>query len=162
DWEPWWDCDPDITFRVTQNCRGQDAVLVDEGFWQTRWDIPTVLDVTLVANENACCVPPRQGCQEGDCLLLTEACDDLVKDIGGTAGPAPLRAGYLTPGLVAINGDQPYAGDIPISGTAECMAGVDYYEFEWSSDGGITWNDMPVSAAGSFARVYYDFIAATW
>ncbi len=37
------------------------------------------------------------------------------------------------------------------------MADVDYYEFQWSSDGGLTWQDMPEASAGAFARTYVDF-----
>jgi hypothetical protein len=55
-WRPWWDCTPDIIFRVTQDCELPGTVVVDEGFNDTRWNVPTTLDVTLVANDKACCL----------------------------------------------------------------------------------------------------------
>ncbi|HCX29318.1 MAG TPA: hypothetical protein DHU55_06025, partial [Blastocatellia bacterium] len=55
-WEPWWDCTPDIIFKVTQDCVEPNKVIVDENVWQTRWDIPTNLNVTLTATD-ACCIP---------------------------------------------------------------------------------------------------------
>ena len=48
-WTPWFDCTPDIIFRVTQSCGGGPAkFIVNESIFQTRWDIPTNLNVTLV------------------------------------------------------------------------------------------------------------------
>ncbi len=44
-WWPWWDCDADIIFRATQNCNGQNNVIVDETILQTRFDIPNQLNV---------------------------------------------------------------------------------------------------------------------
>ena len=44
-WEPWFDCDLDIVFKVTQNCSGQNTVIVNETIWDTRWDIPTTIDL---------------------------------------------------------------------------------------------------------------------
>jgi len=156
-WWPWWDCSPDITFQVTQPCQGRDAVIVNEGLWQTRWDIPTTLNVTLVANEQACCVPPHSGCTDGNCLVLTEACDDLVTTIGGNPAAIPTPAGFENPGLISIYGDRPYAGVVPISGTAECMTGVDYYDFQWSNDNGVTWHDVPPGSDGTVYKTYVQF-----
>jgi hypothetical protein len=161
-WYPWWDCTPDIIFRVTQACDGQDQVIVDEQYFDTRWNIPTSLDVTLVANENACCLPPEHPCEAGQCLAFTLVCDDLITSIGGNLGAPLIPEGFKNPGLVSTAGDRPYAGNIPISGTVPCMGNVDYYEFEWSSDGGATWNAMPPAAAGGFTRTYYDFPTTTF
>ncbi len=161
-WHPWWDCTPDIIFRVTQNCHDQGTVIVDETCFDTRWDIPTTLNVTLVANEKACCTPPPHDCQEGDCVVLTEACDDLVNNIGGNIGAPVNPAGFENPGLVSIYGDRPYAGVVPIFGTTECMTGIDYYEFQWSNNNGLTWNDMPAAAAGTFTRTYLDIVPLTF
>lgn len=160
-WRPWLDCNPDIIFKVTQPCQGAETVIVDETCWDTRWNIPTVLNVTLIANEQACCIPPGHGCEDGNCLALTQACDDEVKNIGGNIAALPMPEGYVNPGLISPYGDRPYAGNIPISGTAGCMSEVDYYEFEWSDDGGGTWNDMPLAAAGGFTRTYFDFATLT-
>lgn len=156
-WQPWWDCTPDINFRVTQNCHGEEATIVNEGCTVVRWNIPQTMNVTLVANEEACCIPPMDGCEGGDCLAITSVCDDLANTIGGNVGAAPSPEGYKNPGLVSPYGDRPYAGNIPISGTVTCMDNVDYYAFEYSTDGGATWTEMPEDAAGVFNRTYIDF-----
>lgn len=152
-WYPWWDCTPDITFQVKQNCLGVEKVIVDENLSDTRWNIPTTLNVTLVA-EDACCIEP-QDYAVGECLLITHACDDPVQSIGGNPTAPPTPAGYKNPGVISIYGDRPYAGVVPISGLFGDLANVDYYEFEWSDDGGSTWNPMPPAAAGGFTRVYW-------
>src|SRR5438876_4167122 len=157
-WWPWWDCTPDIIFKVTQNCKGQDQLILSESIWQTRWDIPTTLDVTLVANDLACCIHPcttPSDCPDGDCLVITDACDDLVATIGGNPGAPATPAGYLNPGLVSSSGDRPYGGTVPISGIFGTTATADYYEFEWSNNGGATWNAMPPAAAGGFTRWFW-------
>ncbi|MEA2582243.1 MAG: hypothetical protein QOF33_328, partial [Thermomicrobiales bacterium] len=153
-WYPWWDCTPDIIFRVTQSCRGDEAVIVDETCWDTRWDIPTSLSVTLVANELACCIPTH-GDPEGNCLVISRACDDLLDTIGGNPGAPPAPVGYVNPGQVSYLGDRPYAGDVPIAGLFGNTAGVDYYEFEWSPSNAGPWNPMPPLAAGGFSRGYW-------
>lgn len=159
-WQPWWDCTPDLNFRVTQNCGGQENIIVDEGCHIVRADIPQNLDVTLVANELACCIPPTDGCEGGDCLAITHVCSNQTNTIGGNVGAPPAPAGYNNPGLVSIYGDRPYAGVIPISGTVACMGDVDYYAFEYSTDGGATWTEIPEDAAGAFNRTYIDFSAS--
>lgn len=96
-WTPWFDCSPDIIFRVTQNCGANDVkTIVDENIFDTRWDVPTTLDVTLVANQNACCLPHGNPDPDGDCALLTGVCGDPgipITSIGGNSGaPASRRA----------------------------------------------------------------------
>ncbi len=66
---PWWegnDCAPDVVFRVTQPCgdNHQVRVIHSETNAQTRWDIPTSLSVTLLANGDACCIPT---CRDPEC-----------------------------------------------------------------------------------------------
>ena len=151
-WYPWWDCTPDINFRVTQDCGTPGAVIVDEGWRDVRWDIPTTLDVTLTANENACCVPQDPDPQE-DCILIDSVCNDPINLIGGNAGAPAAPAGYLRPGLVSIYGDRPYGGTLRIGG--QIGDPVDYYDFQWSDDNGATWNDMPAAAVGSVHRTYW-------
>lgn len=157
-WFPWWDCTPDIIFQVTQDCEGQEKVIVDETFSDTRWNIPTTLDVTLAANDEACCLgqpndPP------GNCLVIDSACRDLVATIGGNPPGAPgifsVTDGFRNPALVATGGDRPYAGQVPIYGRFGIGATADYYEFEWSDNDGVAWNSMPPVAAGGFKRWYY-------
>lgn len=160
-WHPWWDCTPDIIFRVTQDCKEPGNVIVDEGFSDTRWNIPTTLDVTLVANEKACCL--QDGLQDGDddhpgtCVVLTDVCDNPIKNIGGNLGALPTPEGlegYLNPGAVSDYGDRPYGGTVIIQG--QVGNDVDYYAFEYSDDGGTNWHDMPIDAVGDIVRPYID------
>jgi hypothetical protein len=153
-WQPWWDCTPDVIFKVTQECQGQSRLIVDEQFWDTRWDIPTSLSVTLVASQEACCIhePPPP---EGNCVVISSVCDDLVNTIGGNPGAPAAPAGYLNPSTIATFGDRPYAGVVPISGLFGSGANVDYYEAEWATSAIGPWNAMPPAAAGGFSRTYW-------
>ncbi len=157
-WYPWWDCTPDIIFKVKQNCQGEEMVIVDETFSDARWNIPTTLDVTLIANSNACCTGQPDD-PEGDCLVLDSVCDDLIVNIGGNppsaVGVAAVTDGFLNPGFISTKGDRPYAANIPIHGSFGDSASANYYEFEWSDDDGLTWNSMPIAAAGDFTRKYH-------
>jgi hypothetical protein len=155
-WHPWWDCTPDLIFSATQVCEGEERTIVDEGCGDARWNVPQTLNVTLVASGEACCITDcGEECPEGDCMVISHACDDPVYTIGGNPGAAASPAGYRNPGVVATHGDRPYAGTIPLRGQFGDAANVDYYEVEWSDDGGATWNAMPPSAASGFNRVYY-------
>ncbi len=152
-WQPWWDCTPDIVFRVTQDCQGSNKVIVNETIWDARWNIPTNLSVTLVAR-GACCVqddPPP----EGNCVLISHVCSSLVDSIGGNLAAPLMPAGYLNPGAIAVSGDRPFAGVVPISGQFGSSTNVDYYEFEWSTSPMGPWNAMPPPAAGGFTRSFW-------
>ena len=153
-WHPWYDCTPDIRFRVTQLCEGTEKVIVNEGIFDVRWNIPTNLNVTLVARD-ACCIPQHPNNPEGDCMVITQVCSDLVNTIGGNPGAAAVPRGYRSPGVIATGGDRPYAGVVPISGLFGNNASVDYYEFEWYDSGAATWQPMPPTAAGGFSRAYW-------
>jgi hypothetical protein len=157
-WEPWFDCDLNVIFKVTQNCSGQNTVIVNETIWDTHWDIPTTLSVTLVANQQACCVSvctDGRDCPDGDCIVITDVCDDTVDQIGGNPGAAAAPAGYLNPGLVAYDGDRPYAGVVPIFGVFGAAATADYYAFQYSSNGGVTWNAVPTASMGGFTCQFW-------
>jgi hypothetical protein len=162
-WEPWWDCDPDILFKVKQNCHGQEVTIVNETLADTRWDIPTTLNVTLVANDKACCAAQGTGlcCPDGNAVLLSDACSINVGSIGDNpplpGGLASPTAGYVTPGTFAAGQwtfDRPFGGSISVFGCFGDLAGIDYYEFEWSTDG-ASWNTMPPAAAGGFYRSHF-------
>lgn len=156
-WGPWWDCNPDIIFRATQNCLQPGTVVLSEGVGDTRWNIPTVLNVTLVANEHACCVPQctEPPCPDGECLVFERICGDPVDEIGGNTGAPASPVGYLhpgavTPGTAAYDGDRPYAGVIPVEKNFGDMLNVDYYEIEYNAGSG--WNPLPAGAVVSFTR----------
>lgn len=154
-WQPWWDCSPDLIFHATQRCGGEEKPVVEEGWFQARWNVPTELDVTLTANDQACCIPLND-CVEGHCVALTQACHVDADQIGGNAGAAATPAGYARPNAVTNNGDAPFAGVVVIHGTMPCLADVDYYEVEFSTDGS-TWLTLPPVALGTFVRKYWDF-----
>ena len=127
---------------------------MNETIWQVRWDIPTALDVTLAANDQACCIPPSNDCGAGDCVVLTDACSVLASDIGGNPScPVASPIGYANPGVVHPTGDRPFAGEVLISGTAECMSGVHYYAFEVSSDK-VTYVPVDPATCGTITRTY--------
>jgi hypothetical protein len=152
-WRPWWDCTPDIIFRVTQDCELPGTVVVDEGFNDTRWNVPTTLDVTLVANDKACCLGGDGDDPEGACVVTTNVCWNPINHIGGNPGAPVAPAGYLNPGDVSNYGDRPYGGNVRIEG--QVGNDVDYYEFEISDDNGVTWQDMPPAAVGDIPRQYW-------
>ena len=161
-WQPWWDCTPDVIFKVTQECAGKLAVLVDETVWDARPNIPTTLDVTLVASDEACCLPPPNDCPAGECIAFTQVCSDVVATIGGNEGAPAVPAalvGYQNPGAISVVGDRPYGGDVTVSGTADCVSGVDYYEIEWTTTplNPASWAALPPAALGDVNRTYIEF-----
>ncbi|MGE5342042.1 MAG: carboxypeptidase-like regulatory domain-containing protein [Candidatus Omnitrophota bacterium] len=154
-WFPWRDCAPDIIFRVTQPCgESLPRVIVDEGLLDVRWDIPTLLNITLFADKDACCIdhPPDPA---GNCLNITFACDDSVTTIGGNLGAPASPIGYVNPGLHSVAGDRPYAGVIPIHGDFGATADADYYEFEWFNSATSLWEPLPAGSISGFNRLYF-------
>ncbi|HEX6125307.1 MAG TPA: carboxypeptidase-like regulatory domain-containing protein [Pyrinomonadaceae bacterium] len=151
---PWLDCTPDIIFKVTQSCEGVQKVIIDESIFDTRANIPTSLNVTLVA-EDACCIPPDDT-PEGNCMVISQACSTLLANIGGNPGAPASPVGFANPAVIADSGDRPFAGNVPISGLFGDTAGVDYYEFEWALNPAGPWNTMPPAAAGGFTRWYWE------
>ena len=159
-WHPWWDCTPDIVFRATQVCGGAEHVIVNEGWFSARWNIPTTLDVTLTATDEACCIPIND-CIEGECIALAKVCSVDADEVGGNPGADPTPVGYAFPNVISNGGDAPFAEVVNIRGTAQCLSGVDYYEIEFSADGGATWAIVPAPALGTFFREYWDFVLGT-
>jgi hypothetical protein len=185
-WWPWWDCDADVIFQVTQTCGGQTVTIVNETIAQTRWDIPTTLDVTLVTNDQACCVASCANfdCPEGDCLLPSDVCLDNVGSIGGNLGapavvlPNPTNfIGLLNPGLgasLSYGADRPYAGSAWLEGSFGDLANVDYYELLYYEDGTATPSTplptppasipyAPLTAPGAFGGFNRQvFVSPNW
>ena len=164
-WSPWWDCTPDVIFKVTQDCATPGTVLLDEGFLQARADFGDVLQVTLTANDQACCAQPcpQVPCVEGTCIDVSDICYASVTSVGGNPfgdSGAAVPAGLLNPsldvpGAGTYSGDRPFAGEVGIS-YANVMVGVDYYEILYapSGPGGPTgpWLPLPPAAAMNFTR----------
>ncbi|HKF50519.1 MAG TPA: carboxypeptidase-like regulatory domain-containing protein [Terracidiphilus sp.] len=164
-WWPWWDCDADILFRATQNCNGAVKVIVDEGILQTRFDIPTNLNVTLVANDQACCLAqPCQvldACPPGDCMLPIDICDTTSASVGGNPGANAALAtiGYENPGGAAPGspaGDRPFSESVLLATNFGDAFSGDYYEFEWATSKAGPYSAMPLAADGAFNRYFWD------
>lgn len=149
---PWWDqfdCAPDVVFRVTQVCDNKLQVIHTETNAQTRWNIPTSLGVTLLANRLACCLPSCRDPECPECLKVTWVGCTPTDQIGVTAGPPDLR-GY---GNVAGVQDQPFFGSLQIRGAM--APDVDYFKVQISRDG-LPFADLPVPAFQGFVRGYFD------
>jgi hypothetical protein len=163
-WWPWAECDADILLRATQNCNGQNNVIYSESIWQARSDIPNQLNVTLVANDQACCL--AQGCQDancpaGDCVLPFDICATTAASVGGNPGAdmAAPTIGYENPGGASPGvpgGDRPFSQDVVLSTNFGDAYSGDYYEFEWATSSSGPWSAMPPAANGGFDRVYWD------
>ncbi len=158
-WWPWWDCTPDIIFKVRQACeKGGLTTVVDETVWDTRWDISSPLDVTLVTNDEACCLPTHD---PDDCFVVDAVCGVPLANVGGNAGAPATPVGFAYPGAVVAgtatyNGDRPFGGTVTISKNPGDMAGVDYIELERYDSGSATWVPLPMGAELGFAREYWD------
>jgi hypothetical protein len=142
------DCSPDIVFKVTQECEGEERVIRNEGVLQTRWNIPTNLNVTLFASADACSIP----CEEpppGDCLKFSAVNCVGVQNIGTSSGPPDLR-GYAYPGT----GDNPFAEAVRIRGLFGTGSDVDYFKVQYSYDGGA-FQDVPRDNLLGFTRGYW-------
>ena len=154
---PWWnwsDCAPDVVFRATQRCGDRFNVIYTEANAQTRWDIPTTLNVTLIANDLACCIPTCRDPECPECLKLTWVGCTPVDVISADAGPPDLRGFART---AAANAD-PWK-DNPFHGSLQIRGGigwdVDYFKVRYSKDG-APWADLPVPAFGGYTRSYWD------
>jgi hypothetical protein len=157
-WAPWYDCAPDLIFRATQDCVERGTVIVNESIFSTRWNVPTSLDVTLVANRSACCVPPvRPG---EDCLVLDQVCSTLTEHIGGNIGAPATPAGFADPGV----NDRPFGGVISVYGTNETLTNAEYYAVERAPNGTSAWAEVPLGQLAGIGRTYLDLSAFpfTW
>jgi len=156
-WWPWLDCNPDVIFRVTQFCNGQEVVILDEQAADTRWDIPTNLNVTLLAGSNACCLPdPSNGFTH--CCDLEYVCN-VQKSSIGTAADGVFEGYAYQP-----TGNYVFAGVVNISGTAEAMGGgapgtqIDYYEFSWARKGSANpMTPIPIQFLNPISKDYLTF-----
>jgi len=154
-WRPWWDCNPDVIFKVTQDCTAPGTVLLDEGIGDVRVNIGTSTQVTLVANELACCVQtcPTHPCHEGQCIDVFDVCLIAINDIGGNPGSPPATptalTGYASPG----SGDRAFGGTVKVH-NENIMTGVDYYEVQYFD--GTAWSGLPPGAAENFYRTWLE------
>ena len=156
-WQPWFDCNPDIIFEVTQPCEGATNVIFEENWWDTRWNIPTNLGVTLVANDKACCAFDNTD-PVGDCIFLSHVCSGIdLNEIGGNLSAPALPAslwGYAYPN----SSDRPFAGSVPIHGEFGDSSGADYYEVEYWNANKLPvagWDALPLGTFAPPTRSYF-------
>ena len=159
-WQPWWDCTPDIIFKVKQACHtaGGLTTVLDESFWDTRWNIPNPLDVTLVTTDAACCLPTHD---PEECFVVDSVCGIPLASVGGNAGASASPAGFAYPGAVipgtaGSNGDRPFGGTVTITKNPADMVGIDYVELERYDAGSSTWIPLPMGAELGFQREYWE------
>jgi len=152
-WWPWKDCRPDIIFEVRQDCKQPDTVIYKENYFNTRWNIPTLLEgVTLIANEDACCIPVVDP-PEGNCFKFSEVGCTSLMNIGGNDPMSPVVTdleGFAYPD----NLDRPFGETLSIKGIFGDLADVDYYRIAFSTDG-ITYNEMLPDMVNSYSRVFW-------
>ena len=154
-WYPYFDCRPDIIFRVTQDCGEGEVVIYSEDCDDARMDIGTVLGgVTLVANEKACCAPCCDDPPDGDCLVFYGVgCRTIYPITSIEQDPTSPLAGYARPGTE----DRPFGRSIDLRGSFGSSSNADYYKFQYRrvEPSPTGWIDMPADQMGTFKRSYW-------
>jgi hypothetical protein len=148
-WWPWADCGPNIIFEATQLCRDRREVVYSETNAQARWEIGTNTNVTLVAGDNACCLPTCHEPPCPDCLAFSWICGTPSDQISADAGPPVDLRGYAN---TASLEDLAFTQDLQIRG--DLGAGIDYYKVQYKYNGG-SWTDLPVPAFEGFPIGYW-------
>lgn len=161
-WSPWRDCRPDLVFSATQDCGEGATLILDEDLSDTRWDVADEVNVTLVANSQACCLP--SGGDE-DCLIVDSVCSSPMQHVAGNTGAPvgtpPTVEGYLVTSVDGVDQslDIPFGGSVPVSQNPSDLVGVDYYALEHSANGGA-WVPLPSGACPAFNRRWMLFPGA--
>jgi hypothetical protein len=155
-WYPWLECGTNLIFKATQVCNGQTKTIVAQTVFETQWDVATNYNVTLNANDLACCAytcgSNGGDCPEGNCIVPSDICDINVGSIGGNVGaPATVNPGQVGLYLPGVQ-DRPFGGAVDIFGTFGDLVNVDYYEFEYATAPGGPYVPLPLAAAGGFDR----------
>lgn len=160
-WRPWLDCRPDLVFTVTQRCgeHEQSRLLLDEGYFQTRWDVPDRLSVGLVTSSEACCAPEPP---TSECMAVATICNRQVSAVAGNgavSAPASVDGFIVGPGVPPVDSalDLAFAGVVSVNHTASTVSGIDYYGIEHSIDNGVTWDPLPTGALTTITRYWQDF-----
>jgi hypothetical protein len=72
-----------------------------------------------------------------------------------TSARPSVPVGYQNPGKIAADGDHPYAGSFSVLGQFGAGATADYYEFEYSDNGGASWNSLSAGTVAAPTRLYF-------
>ena len=152
-WFPWQECGANLIFKATQICGGQTQTIVAETVANTRWDVADNLNVTLTANDSACCAYScGENCPEGNCIVPTDICDINLGSIGGNIGaPAVSNAaqvGLYAPGVQ----DRPFGKGLSFLGLFGDLVNVDYYEFQYATSESGPYTPLPLPAVGGIDR----------
>ena len=160
-WYPWLDCGANLIFKATQVCSGQTNTVLAETIVDTRWDISSTYNVTLDANDLACCgyncSSGADSCPQGNCLVPSDICDINVGFIAGNVGApvsTPAQVGLYAPGV----SDRPFGGAINLVGIFGDAVNVDYYEFQYATSQAGPYVALPLAAAGEFTRQILTFV----
>jgi hypothetical protein len=150
---PWFEsdgCAPNIKFRVTQMCGNELREIRVESNLQTRFDIPRSLEVTLVANDLACCLPDHREPECPGCMKVTYVNCVPSDRIGGADAPPSLR-GYAN---IAVTRDEYFHGVLPIRGAMDLN--VDYFKVQIRPDSpSEAWRDLNEGEFQGFPRAYW-------
>jgi hypothetical protein len=161
-WVPFLDI-PDITFSVTQDVDGDgtEETIYQEGFFDVRWNAEQLLNVTLVANANAVCVPICEPVPEIPCenvpaistagyMTLQDSHHDNDTGYGRRVNrPSPVPGNYPPPPSPGAGGNtavSPYAGSLNLHGCHRINQAT-HYRLTYILDGigsavpftGIAW-----------------------
>ena len=153
---PWWprrDCEPDLVFRATQLCGGATHVIYEETNAQARWNAPIDLEVTLLANDKACCVPRCEDPDCEECFKFTQVGVTAVSNIGGNNPAAPVAAellGLASPG----SADIAFGRTLRVFGWFGDLADADCYEILSSRDSG-PFVPLPKNRQGTIHRQFW-------
>lgn len=144
------DCQPDIIFEVSQECKGALEVIYEEALSQTRWNMPTHLNVTLLADcDKACSIPICEESPPEDCIQFTQVgCYVHVPEI--CTDPASTIFGYYNgstniPCTSANRVDRPFGGTLDIYGfgfVGADDADYDYYKVQYAPYGTTLYTDI--------------------
>jgi hypothetical protein len=153
-WYDWDDCAPDVVFRVTQVCHDETRVIYSESNASARNDIPTTLNVTLLANNQACCLPSCRDPECPECLDVTWVACTPWPQISTDVGPPDLR-GYA---YASAKLDRPFYDTMRIRGGVGWD--VDYFKVQYSFNGG-PWADLAIPMFEGYSRSWYDTLLHT-
>ena len=154
-WWPFFDCKPDIVFRVTQDCGRGEQVIYSESCAKTRWDTGyAVTGVTLVANSNACCAPVCcHDHPDDDCLVIQGVGCGGYPITSIEQDPTNPLVGFAEPGT----NDRPFGDGIRLLGVFGDGSDVDFYKVQSRriSPAPTAWADLPDDQVGTFYRGHW-------
>ncbi len=145
--------DPDLVFEVWQNVDGSMEVVYQELTSSTRWNVPDGSAFTLVSESLlAICPNPAaspSSIPANSLFLFTRVGKEETAETDCRGSDATAE-GYLRPrkapfGFTGVETDQPFGRTLDLIGWFGQLSDVDYYQLQYSADGGATWSDVETS-----------------